>query len=103
MKNAICYTLLLLLLSVAGYGIFISSPLSEAKSIEINGLIQKKFQTKAIRNTFSHYESEIQYWITLQNGQQIQLPVNFYKQVSEGEKVSLIHLKGSPLFFPSAK
>nr|WP_263324786.1 hypothetical protein [Neobacillus sp. Marseille-Q6967] len=103
MKNAICYTLLLLLLTVAGYGIFLSSPLSEEKNIEIYGLVQKKFQTKVIRNTFSHYEFENQYWITLQNGQHIQLPANFYKKVSEGEEVSLLGSKGSPLFLPYEK
>ncbi|NRD77993.1 hypothetical protein HPT25_11415 [Bacillus sp. BRMEA1] len=90
-------SLLILLFAAACYGLGIGLKEEEKKG-EIQGVIEEKFQKRIVISKWKHYEAVKQYWVKLKNGQKVQIPAYFYQTVDEGEKVSLVKIKGRNLY-----
>jgi hypothetical protein len=91
------FVLLVFLFGAACFGLGVGLK-EEEKKDEVHGVVAEKYQKRVVMNTWSHYETEKQYWVKLKNGQQVQIPAYLYQTVDKGEKVSLMKIKGGNLY-----
>lgn len=57
----------------------------------------QKFKTQIVANKLSYYEIEMQYWVKLNNGKQIQIPPYLYENVTVAEESFIVKAQGGSL------